>query len=121
MTTFLGQAVYTVHRPPAGAYVDGEWVEGPSSPFSVLASIQPLTGRELEALPEGMRTRGRFKMYTEAVLRTVQECSAGGVKPDLVEAFGRLLEVQTVLDFQNHTTGLPHVKYLLGEPGGDGL
>ncbi len=48
-------ASYTVTRPGAGSHVNGEWVPGSTSDFSIDASIQPLSARELLVLPEGRR------------------------------------------------------------------
>ncbi len=43
-------------RPGATTYVNGLAVDGPSSTFQLIAVVQPLTGKEVEALPEGRRT-----------------------------------------------------------------
>lgn len=42
------------------------------STFPVVASIQPLSPQELQQLPEGMRTQGRKKVYTQTELFTAE-------------------------------------------------
>jgi hypothetical protein len=48
--------------------------------FSMIASIQPLTQQELQLLPEGMRTQGRVKVYTQTELFTLKQATA--IPPD---------------------------------------
>jgi hypothetical protein len=67
------------YRPQGGERVDGRWVEGTPKEFTVQASVQPMTGKELESLPEGRRKRAAFKLFTNSALRTVNE-----ENPDLV-------------------------------------
>ena len=45
--------------------------------FEVVMSVQPMTDRELQMLPEGMRSRERVKGYACAELKTVDtsDCS----------------------------------------------
>lgn len=62
----LGRRAVSVIR-PSGAFDDdtGRWVESAVAPFTIQASVQPVSSRELEKLPEGRRTSGVFKMYTD--------------------------------------------------------
>jgi hypothetical protein len=58
--------------------VDGQVVgELEESSIPVLCSIQPMTQKELQLLPEGMRARGRVKIYTQTEMHTVErsECN----------------------------------------------
>jgi hypothetical protein len=50
------------------------------STFEIVASIQPLSGKDLQQLPEGMRTERTKKIYTQTELFTA-EVSASTV-PD---------------------------------------
>lgn len=48
----------------------------PSTTFTVEnAGVHPVTGYELQALPEGYRDKKAFKVYTTTLLRTVNEGS----------------------------------------------
>lgn len=78
--------LYTVVRKAKGRYVDGHWQEGAESTFDILASVQPLTAREMSTLPEGRRKNQTFKVYTDTKLNTVQNASQEGsnINPDLI-------------------------------------
>ena len=64
---------YTVTRVAAGDYVDGKWVEGATSTFTIQASLQPAKPKEMEMLPEGRRNQETYKLYSDTQLRTVEE------------------------------------------------
>lgn len=91
---------------PSGAYVEGVWQEGVDpQPFTIQASVQPLMGRELQALDEGRRQRAAVRLYTEFQLRPV----ADGKNPDRLTLDGQDFEVISVEDW---TKGgmIPHFK-----------
>ena len=118
MTTLLGTLSLTVTRyGAAGSFVRGVFSPDAPSTFSIIASVQPLTGRELQQLPELQRTSARMKLYTTTQLETARE----GSRADRVAYRGRELEVQVFEDWQGHQSGLPHYKYILAEPGEDQL
>ena len=48
-----------------GQYIDGRFVEGTEIETNIVASVQRLTMRERELLPEGFRASETFKIYTE--------------------------------------------------------
>lgn len=118
MTIFLGVQTFTVRRSEGGAFVDGDFSPGPVVELSATGSLQPTTGRDLELLSEGDRTRGGFKFYTDAALITADE---PGRLADRVVVNGREMQVRAVLDYTAHISGAPHWKYLLNEPADDGL
>lgn len=61
---------FTITRPAGGAHVNGEWVDGtPTSVPVPVANVQPVTGRDLEALEEGRRESGVVLMLTETEVR----------------------------------------------------
>jgi len=57
-------------RTQAGSRVKGHFVDGSTSVLNFTASVQPLTGDERETLPEGLREKGAFRLYTDFKLRT---------------------------------------------------
>lgn len=61
----LGSTSITIQRPGAGSYVDGEWSEATGSSFIIHGSPQPLTDREIQLLPEGVRSRAKIKLFVE--------------------------------------------------------
>ena len=60
----------TVERVNPGSYVNGKFVAGAATTFDIKTSWQPATGRELEALPEGMRQSAIFKGYPGDEVKT---------------------------------------------------
>lgn len=99
----------TVRRPPAGAYVDGRWVEGVPSEFSILASVQPANGEDLQALPEGRRKDAVYKLYTDTVLLSASPEAKRN--PDRVVLFGEEFEVRNCQPWQNNV--IPHFKVIV--------
>lgn len=61
---------YTVTRTAAGTRTLGRYTPGAPSTFSIVASIQPVTGRDLQTLPEGQRAEETRVVYTTTELRT---------------------------------------------------
>lgn len=60
---------YPLKREMKGTYTNGEWVPGINDPLTqVIANIQPVTGKELEALEIGKRNLGKIKIYTDTEL-----------------------------------------------------
>lgn len=92
---------------PTGAYDgNGRWAESSVSEFTIQASVQPLTPKELESLEEGRRTRDAFKLYSDTALRTLKEQN-----PDRVVLGGNLFEVVSRADWQNGV--IPHYEIVV--------
>lgn len=53
----------TVTRKTAGSYIDGKWVPGSESTFTIQTSWQPANGADLQILEEGKRQSVVFKAY----------------------------------------------------------
>ena len=60
----------SITRRAAGTHdaTSGLYVQGADSAVVATASLQPLSMREIEALPEGIRQRASFKLYTATEL-----------------------------------------------------
>lgn len=56
-----------------GEWVDGHWVPGGSITATITIAEQPVSGNDLERLPEGERTEEMRTVYTKADLRTASE------------------------------------------------
>ena len=83
----------TITRTSAGAYVNGIFVAGtPSTPSSITiqASVQPATGEDIKALPEGRRLDDYVKVYTDSDLQMLQEST--GKQPDRLTWRGHTYE-----------------------------
>jgi hypothetical protein len=78
-----------------GSHVDGVFVPGSTSTVTIRASVQPVSGRELERLPEGLRTRELLSLFTLDALLV----EAPDVRPDIVTIRGETWQVQNVERF----------------------
>lgn len=88
---------YTVKRPAATTYTGGRRNAPSTTTFTVIAAVVPATGRQLERLPEGLRTNETKAMYAKGVLRAAVE---GAQEPDVVEIDGADWQVANVKDWQ---------------------
>ena len=104
----LGAKPYTARRFPANSVVDYRQVEGTPTEFTIRASVQPVTGEELQLLPEGRRSRRVLKAYTPTVLRTADERTQ--TPADQVQVDGEWFEVQQTW---RQRVIIPHSKVLL--------
>jgi hypothetical protein len=95
----LGGELVTVKRYAKVRYSKGIQVAGAIEEFEIIASVQPLTGRELDRLPEGLRAREVRELYTVEKLFTADTAKESGQPPDDVELDGMLWEVQTLEDW----------------------
>lgn len=110
--SFKTAAKYTVTRANgAGAYVNGLWVPGGTTTFDIVASIQPISGREKQQLPEGFHTKEIRVVYTTTALQTQN----GDALPDTVSIDG---ESWSVIRFERWQAfgGVHHVAYIAREP-----
>ena len=61
-----------VKRAQSGAYDNnGRYQPQSYLPLTIAAVVQPLDGRELQAIEEGFRTRATIKLHTRVALNTV--------------------------------------------------
>lgn len=83
----------TVYRKGLGYFDDnGLYTQALESTFTIKASVQPLTGKALEALPEGLRSTDVYTLYTDATLNVASQDDEQ--KADEVEIGGTRYEVQ---------------------------
>lgn len=106
----LGLETVTRRRYATGSFTAGRWVNGASSDTSISMSVQPLTDRELQTLPEGERTSENLKGYTTADVRTGDEESSPVVVADRIQVRGAWFEVRQV---EEQRAVLPHKKVRL--------
>jgi len=66
----------------SGGYINGVWVAGAGTVFSLSASVQPITGSDLQALPEGRRDKTAYKIFTNTLLQTAND--GLGVSADIL-------------------------------------
>jgi hypothetical protein len=86
----FSSGTYTVTRRAAETDdTHGRRVAGATSTLSIVASIQPMSGRDLQGLPEGQRSDENVTIYTTTFLTTRSPTNA----PDLVTFGGEPYEV----------------------------
>lgn len=66
--TAFSTGTYTVTRTATGMRVEGSYVPGATSTFSIDASIQPVTGRNVKGMPEGRRPEELRVVFTTTEL-----------------------------------------------------
>lgn len=88
-----------VTRRTAGAITNGIAAAPSEATFTIEAVVQPVTGRELQSLPEGMRTEQVVSIHTTSSLRTANE--AGGLLPDHIDWQGATYQVRRVEDWSD--------------------
>jgi hypothetical protein len=79
------------------------------STFEICGSIQPMTPKDLQLLPEGSRVEGLKKLYTDAELKTLED-PGGSDMPDRIEYRDVVYKVDRTSDWHDH--GCYH-KYVL--------
>jgi hypothetical protein len=100
----------------ATAGTDGRPVTGSPTTSTIYASVQPAPGRQLEHLPEGLRSRVVMIAYTDTELRTADQ--ATGLPADELVYQGATYLVERVARW---TELIPHYEAqlsLVPESGG---
>ena len=115
--TLLGQETLTV-TPYTVTETNGVLTPSAGTPFTVKGTVLPISDRALEMLPEGARTSARFELYVEGTSPTPQTASTGRAADRTVWG-GRTYKLIATRDYTQHTTGLPHRRYVLAEVGSD--
>ena len=92
----LGGEEVTLKRTAPGDYDEatGRHNEGDVTSSTIIALIQPITGKEQEQLSEGTGSNAKFKMFTPYEVRTAD--AEGGHPADLVCYCGEEYQVQAV-------------------------
>lgn len=87
-----------------GAYVDGRWTTNDpndgSDSFTIKASVQSPTPRELEAMPEGRRNNDSVVLFTDTQLFTAE--TSLKKNPDIVIIDNEPYEVLSVAKWRNN-------------------
>lgn len=106
MSTLFPRTIQAEHR--TGSYVQGDWVVATVENFTFTGSVQPLTGKETEFLPENRRDTGLVKIYSNTPLAVSLEGS--NTAGDVVIWAGKRWEVVQELVYANGL--VEHYKYI---------
>lgn len=85
-----------VRRRTPGVLSQGVWLERPPTKLNILASVQP-AGREVQLLPEGLRSDEALTIFTSTRLQTAADPAGAG--SDRLEWNGNLYEAQRIDDW----------------------
>ncbi|GLC88254.1 hypothetical protein [Lysinibacillus piscis] len=87
------------HVKSAGAYVDGEWVDGITNPIELVGIVLPLTEDVLHFSESGTYTTKEKKLLTTTPLEEGTQC----------EYKGELYTIEAFKDFADYTDILMYV------------
>ncbi len=62
-------APLTLRRRASGGYAMGRFLEGAATDVTIRAVVVPSTGRDLNRVPEGLRTRVSVRVFSQSELR----------------------------------------------------
>lgn len=99
---------YLIERKEPGTYVDGRFVSGQITEVTIKASVQPLNGIDLKALPEGNRSSRGVKIYSDEMLNVTK--STLGIEPDVLLVMGERYKLIAMAPNQSNV--INHFKYL---------
>lgn len=103
----LGGKKYPVTRMASdGSYsgTDGSYIPGATRTIQVLGSVQPATAEDLVSIPEGDRTRERFRFYSFQPLKNNDTEHLR--KGDVVPYRGQNYQVESVKHWPNHSLAI---------------
>jgi hypothetical protein len=101
-------------RKSGGDYVKGQWVPGLSADTPFLGTWQPASGKTLELLPEGKRSREAFKCFAPLALDFTSADAHGDMEADLILWEGNEYEVTSAAKWNNGL--IPHWELLCTRP-----
>jgi len=96
--------IQVTHAP--GDWVDGRWKEGEKKENAFQSSWQPASGKALEVLPEGKRSREAYKAYPPIEMEFTAADEEKRISGDVVVKDGKEFEVSFVAKWDNGL--LPH-------------
>lgn len=102
-------------RTRTASWVDGVYTQSAPTTSTIQGSIQPITGRDIEQMPEGEIRSGKWKLYTQSALQFADPTVPQSTTEVSVE--GRWLRAVTLSRWTVEGGGLNHYKYVLLEPG----
>ena len=107
MSTLFHHTIAVVQR--TGSRTNGRWTET-TADRNITGSVQPVSGKDTQFLPENRRDAGVVKIYCNEKLNVSEQ--GGNAPGDIVIWRGRKWEVFQELDFANGL--INHFKYLAG-------
>jgi hypothetical protein len=111
----LFQSVSLIRRrKTGGCYVKGQWTAGIPGDTAFKGTWQPASGKTLELLPEGKRSREVFKCFAPFEMNFTSADAHGEAEADSVVLEGKEYEVTTAAQWNNGL--IPHWELLCTRP-----
>lgn len=76
--TSLGGGALTVTRTAVGSLSQGRYTPGATSNIGIVALIQPISGRDLRALPDGLHASDVRALFTTTPLKNLDPTTGAG-------------------------------------------
>lgn len=89
---------------------DGTFQKGEVSSETVLASLQPMSGNEIQRLPEGRRNKKSLKVFSAFPLNIAN--AKTGLAGDILVINNERYEVWQVMDWTNAAQPVRHYSYI---------
>lgn len=102
---FVKEELITVYPKTEGVFdLDtGEYAESTEEEYSYAGNIQPISGKTLERLPEGTRTRAQYSLWVHEPLN----------EKDQVLYKGKRFEIYESQDWNQASSSIRHYKYVM--------
>ena len=97
-----------------GNYVKGQWIPGEPDDTPFKGSWQPASGKTLELLPEGKRSREAYRCFAPIKIDFRSADAHGDKEADMVLCNGVEYEVTTAAEWNNGI--LPHWNLICTRP-----
>lgn len=116
-----GIETIAVVRDPGGTYVAGVYTPGsPVEEFTITGSVQPLTPKQVELLPEAARIKASMSLFADTFQRELSPADLDAKRHgDRVTDSTSTYMVLAMEDWTRHGAGQPHRRYALQEVGAD--
>jgi hypothetical protein len=112
--SLLGNVRLIRRRKVGGGYVRGQWATGESGDTAFQGTWQPASGKTLELLPEGKRSREVFKCFAPIALDFTSADTHGEKEADSIVWEEKEYEVTTAAKWDNGL--IPHWELLCTRP-----
>ncbi len=109
MIARFGRVIQVRRRLPGSYDIRGQYTDGILTRLNITASIQPVTSRERELLPEGTRLREMFNLFT--ITKLLPPRGAPPVGGDIVTINGDEFLVVSCEDYVTHQSPSNSIRY----------
>ena len=92
------EAATLIRQTPGRLNAVGEWAPGTPVEIAIRAAVAPISGKDREVMPEGLRGKNIRKFWTEAQVRAIVE-GRNGRDGDVIRHDGLVFQAYKVDDW----------------------